>query len=94
MTRTIKNCGEFGILSFLKTVNLTCDIFIDGGRRHECTESRTKDSITHGAAECINFLSAVGPFAHFPKPHRNRVEAGTGGCHITVGVFHSQRMRS
>lgn len=68
MTRTIKNCGEFGILSFLKTVNLTCDIFIDGGRSQECPESRTKDSITHGAAECINFLLQWVHLHTFPSP--------------------------
>lgn len=56
MARAIKNSGGSGILSFLKAVKLTCDIFIDGGRRHECAEPRPKDSITRGAAECINFL--------------------------------------
>ena len=85
MTRAIKNCGGFGILSFLKAVKLTCDIFIEGGRRRQCTESRTKDSITHGTTECKNFLSAVSSFASFPKSHQNRVETGAGRCYVHSG---------
>lgn len=64
--RTIKNGGGLGISSFLRDVKLTSDDFIDGGRSLEYPGSRTKYSVPHRAADCVNFLFALGPSASFP----------------------------